>query len=90
MKKFNFLITYDIANKKRLRQISKTLENVALRIQNSIFFYEKASQDEIVKLVEIFKDIVEEEEDDIRIYKIDVSRSLHLQSGIDLKYPKIL
>ena len=36
------------------------------------------------------EEIIEKDEDDIRIYKIDINHSLNLKSGIDLKNPNIL
>ena len=39
MKKFNFLICYDISDEKRLAKVAKELEKVSIRIQKSIFFF---------------------------------------------------
>jgi len=90
MKKFNFLICYDISDEKRLAKVAKELEKVSIRIQKSIFFYPEASKDEITSLVVSLEEIIEKDEDDIRIYKIDINHSLNLKSGIDLKNPNIL
>ena len=90
MKLFNFIITYDIADAKRLRRVAKSLEKVAIRIQYSIFFYKDASKEDIVEIVKILEEIIDKEADDVRIYKANISKSLHLKSGIDLKHPNII
>ena len=38
MKRFDFLVCYDIADAKRLRKVAKLLEKEAIRIQKSQFF----------------------------------------------------
>jgi len=90
MKKFNFLVCYDIADVKRLKKVAKTLETVAMRIQKSIFYYMDASAEDIKHLVEIFNKIIDPKEDDIRIYKIDIHSSINLKSAINLRKPNII
>ncbi len=90
MKKYNFIIAYDIANAKRLRKVAKALEKVALRIQNSIFLYSNASKQDIKEIVDVLQENINQDEDDVRIYKADVKKSLHLKSGINLEYPNII
>lgn len=90
MKRFNFLICYDISNEKRLHKIAKILEKVSIRIQKSIFFYCNASKEDIKFLVEDLNKVINKKYDDIRIYKIDVENSMHINSGVDLKNPNIL
>lgn len=85
MIKHDFVVCYDIADVKRLRKISKCMEKKAFRIQKSLFFYPKASQSNIFELVDELNEILDENEDDIRIYHVDVKNSIALQSGIDLK-----
>jgi len=85
MTRHDFVVCYDIANVKRLRKVSKCLEKKAFRIQKSIFFYPQASQEEIFELVDELEAILDEEQDDIRIYHVDVKNSISLESGIDLK-----
>lgn len=84
MIKHDFVICYDIADEKRLRKISKSLEKYAFRIQKSMFFYPNASQQNILELVNELEEILDEEEDDIRIYHVDTKNSISLMSGIDL------
>jgi len=90
MKKFDFLVCYDIANAKRLAKVARVLQKVAIRIQKSQFFYMDAKEEDINILIEQLEQIIHEKEDDVRIYKVDVNHSLHLESGIDLKQPNIL
>lgn len=90
MKRFNFLICYDIADKKRLVKVAKSLEKEAIRIQNSIFYYMNGSKEDIKKIVSILEEIIDSNDDDIRIYKVDKYSSLHLKSGVNLKQPNIL
>lgn len=90
MKRFSFLICYDIASPQRLRRIAKTLENCAIRIQKSIFYGMDMSKKELSALVLALEEIIDEKEDDIRIYKVDKHHSLHLNSGVDLMQPNLL
>jgi len=90
MHKTNFIISYDIAEQKRLRKIAKKLEHVAIRIQYSIFLYIDATQQEIYELIENIKEIIKDDEDDVRIYHIDINRSLCINTAVNLKSPIIL
>jgi CRISPR-associated protein Cas2 len=89
MKKFDFIIGYDISSPKRLRKIAKVLERVAVRIQYSLFLYSDVSKVELERLIDEILKIIDKKEDDIRIYRIDKKRSLSMMSGFDLCYPKI-
>jgi len=90
MKKFNALICYDIADNKRLAKVAKNLEKVSIRIQKSIFYYIEATTDDIKEIVEILNEIIDKEEDDVRIYKVDKNTSIHLKHAINLKKPNII
>lgn len=90
MKNFNFLVCYDISCEKRLQKVAKTLEKVSIRIQKSIFFYQNAQKSDIKDLVEQLNKIIDNNKDDIRIYKIDIENSMHFKSAIDLKNPNII
>lgn len=89
MKKFDFMIAYDVACEKRLRKLAKLLEEEALRVQFSLFLYPNQSQQALTLLSEKIVDLIDEKEDDVRIYRIDIKRSLHLASAVDLCYPTI-
>lgn len=90
MKKFDFLVCYDISNQKRLVKIAKKLEGMGIRIQKSIFFLQATSKSEINTLIESINAIIDVECDDVRIYKIEVSRSLHLAGAVNLKNATII
>jgi len=90
MKRFDFMIAYDIASVKRLRQVAKLLEQHAIRIQYSIFFYSNVTLQECTTLVKELKMLIDDEEDDVRIYRIQKEKSFHLRSGVDLKFPTII
>ena len=47
MNREDFLICYDIADKKRVGKIGKLVERNALRIQRSVYFYEQVSKEEL-------------------------------------------
>ena len=85
MKRYNTLICYDIADKRRLNKVAKSLEKVSIRIQKSIFYYMEASVYDIKDIVKTLEKIIDKDEDDVRIYKVDKNSSLNLKSGIDLK-----
>ena len=89
MKNFDFVIGYDIASPKRLQKVAKLLEKVAIRIQYSLFFYPKVSREVLEKLTTDILELIDEKEDDVRIYRVDNKRSLYLMSGFDLRYPKL-
>lgn len=90
MQRYDFLVCYDISNIKRLRKISKLLEKVSIRIQKSVFFYQKASKNDIKTLVEKLNNILNEKEDDIRIYQVDILNSINRHNGISLKKPNVI
>ena len=84
MKKMNFIITYDISNEKRLKRVAKFLENRAMRIEYSVFFVE-SDRKKIMFIIKELKKIIDKEEDDVRIYRINLAKSIVLKSGIDVK-----
>jgi len=90
MQRYDFIVCYDIADKKRLQKIAKQLEKASIRIQKSVFFYQQASKHDIKTLVENLNKILNEKEDDIRIYQIDTLKSINRNSGISLKKPNII
>lgn len=84
MTKIDFLITYDIACPKRLRKIAKTLEMYAYRIQKSIFFLPKATLTDMKNLTLKLESTINKNQDDLRVYQVNINNSLFLFSGIDL------
>jgi len=86
MKKYDFVICYDIADVKRLKKIAKIIEKKALRIQYSIYVMFDATKEEVTLLIDSVLNIYNEKEDDIRVYKIK-DRGLHLGCAVDLDSP---
>jgi CRISPR-associated protein Cas2 len=89
MKIYNYLICYDISDDKRLRKTAKILEQSSQRIQKSIYVYQTGLKKELQNLIEQINDTISDE-DDVRIYKIDINSSLSINSAIDLKLPNII
>ena len=89
MKIYNYLICYDISDDKRLRKTAKILEQSSIRIQKSIYFYQTGLKNELKVLIESINTIISDE-DDVRIYKIDINSSLSINNAIDLKKPYII
>jgi len=71
----NFVICYDISDEKKLKKIAKFLENRAIRVQYSLYFLPKPKKEEFRKIV-IFLDEMKSDEDDVRIYKINLNKTL--------------
>jgi CRISPR-associated protein Cas2 len=90
MRTKDFLICYDISDTKRLAKMAKLLEKESIRIQKSQFFYLGASKQDMINLVNGIKDIVNKDEDDVRVYQVNKDKSLHLNKGINLKQPTII
>jgi CRISPR-associated protein Cas2 len=89
MKTFNVIIAYDITDDKRLKKISKLLQNYGCRIQLSIFLILDTTKSIIEKIsLELIK-LMDKNEDDIRIYKISLKDSISLNNAINLKSPTI-
>jgi len=88
LRKKDFLICYDISDKKRLSKIAKIIEADAMRIQLSVYFYERVSKKELTSLLEKILSILDEDADDLRIYTIK-NKGISLGDAIDLDNPLI-
>jgi len=88
MRKKDFLICYDISDKKRLSKIGKLMEENTLRIQRSVYFYERVTKKELKVLVQKVLEILDEKADDLRIYTIK-DKGISLGSATDLNNPFI-
>ncbi len=88
MHKKDFLICYDISDKKRLQKIGKLVEKKALRIQKSIYLFDKVTKDELNQLVENIMKVFDEKKDDLRIYKIE-NKGIKMGIATDLENPLI-
>jgi CRISPR-associated protein Cas2 len=89
MRKFNAIICYDISNKQRLSKIAKFLEQHTIRIQLSVFFYPECSKDDIVFIINEILNIIDKDEDDVRIYKVDIKKSININNATNLSNPQI-
>lgn len=67
--KSNYIVCYDITSERRLRKVFKTLRGIGTHIQYSVFFC-KLTWPELAELKEKLKGIIEDNEDDIRIYPL--------------------
>lgn len=89
MRKKDFLLCYDIADKKRLSKIAKIIEVDAMRIQRSVYFYEQISKKELKNLIDKVLIVLDEKADDFRVYTIK-NKGVFLGDAIDLDKPLIL
>jgi len=86
MKTYNFIISYDISDKKRLRKVAKILEKEAMRFQYSLYIYYNVSDFQLKKLLQQIVNIIDEDNDDLRVYKIN-NFGLSFGNAIDLNNP---
>lgn len=88
MRRFDFLICYDISDKKRVSKVGRLVEREALRIQRSIYLYDDVTKEELMSLMESVLKLIDDEADDLRVYKI-TNKGIHLGSAVDLENPLI-
>ncbi len=86
MKKADFIISYDISNSKRLRKLAKELEKFAIRIQYSVFYVPSVSQEMLFDIIETINEIIDTNEDDVRIYTVS-DPGFKLGQAVDLSDP---
>jgi CRISPR-associated protein Cas2 len=86
MREYNFVISYDISDIKRLRKVAKLLEKEAMRFQYSVFMLYNYTEEELKLLLQRLLDIIDNKEDDLRIYKIN-NYGIFLGNAIDLSNP---
>lgn len=89
MKIYSYIISYDISDNKRLSNTAKLLAQVSIRIQKSIYFYQTGLNSELKTLIDLINKIISDE-DDVRIYKIDIDNSISINSAVDLKKPTLI
>ena len=71
MKEKHYVITYDVTNNKRRNRLSKWLLNYAYRVQYSVFEM-TAAESTMVKFLNGVHRCLDEEEDSVIIYELDV------------------
>ena len=64
--------------------MAKLLENEALRVQLSVF-YIKCDKKKLSEIIDKIKKIIDEDEDDVRIYRINLAKTLFLQKSKSVK-----
>ncbi|MEP0806708.1 MAG: CRISPR-associated endonuclease Cas2 [Chloroflexota bacterium] len=64
-----FVLTYDIADPKRLAKVAKAMEAVGERVQDSVF-EAYLNEAELEKLLKKMKKVMDEAEDSLRIYAL--------------------
>ena len=89
MRTKDFLLCYDICDKKRLAKIAKIIEPEAMRIQRSVYFYERVSKKELNLLLERVLAILDEKVEDFRVYTIQ-NKGICLGNAVDLENPLVL
>ncbi|MDX9992710.1 MAG: CRISPR-associated endonuclease Cas2 [Anaerolineales bacterium] len=64
-----YLLTYDIANPKRLAKVAKAMQAIGERVQDSVFeaYLEPG---ELAKLIKKVQKIMKDSEDSLRIYSL--------------------
>lgn len=67
--KTNYLICYDIKDEKRLMKVHKYLKERCLKLQYSVF-YGYLDWNELTRLKEELTELINDQEDDIRIYPL--------------------
>ena len=82
----DYIISYDIADSKRLQRLARRLEKLAMRIQYSVFYAPSVSQEKLFDIIETVNDIIDQEEDDVRIYTI-LDAGYALGQAVDLDDP---
>ncbi|NPA63686.1 MAG: CRISPR-associated endonuclease Cas2 [Epsilonproteobacteria bacterium] len=83
MKRDDYLVCYDIANSKRLNKLARYLEKRTIRIQYSIFVAKNFTKEQIYQIAQDIVDIIDPDEDDVRIYRI-IDNRLAMGSAYDL------
>jgi CRISPR-associated protein Cas2 len=67
--KSNYLVCYDITDERRLRHVYKSVKQIGIHVQYSVFHC-RLTWSELVQLEEGLKGIIDEKRDDIRIYPL--------------------
>jgi CRISPR-associated protein Cas2 len=86
MKRYDFVISYDIADEKRLRRTAKILEREGVRFQYSIYLLHRFTKMQLQELLEKVLSEIDEKEDDVRVYRI-ADYGIKLGNALDLANP---
>lgn len=84
----DYIISYDIRDKKRLAKLARNLEKEAMRIQKSVFLFSSVSSEQLFDIIELINMIINAEEDDVRIYTV-LDPGIALAQAVNLREPYI-
>ena len=70
MRRFDVIISYDIADAKRLRKMAKLCEREGMRFQYSLYVFYEVTKKDVERFVQHILEIIDEQEDDVRIYRV--------------------
>jgi len=73
--KANYLVCYDIRDPRRLSRVYKLLKGIGLHIQYSVFHC-SLSWPDLLELKEKLKELIDENDDDIRIYPLPLEKKV--------------
>ena len=65
----SYLVCYDICDERRLRRTYRSMKQVGLHVQYSVFHC-RLTWPELIELEERLKEIIDQGKDDIRIYPL--------------------
>jgi CRISPR-associated endonuclease Cas2 len=85
----DYIISYDISDSKRLQCLAKQIEKLALRIQNSVYLASSVTQETLFDIIDIINSLIDQKEDDVRIYTI-LDAGYALGQAVDLNKPFII
>lgn len=88
--KANYVVCYDIKDERRLTRIYKFMKQRGIHLQYSVF-YCRLTWQELIRLKERLKGIIDENEDDVRIYPLPsdlkvaiMGRGDRVPEGVDI------
>jgi len=84
----DYIVSYDIADNRRLQRLAKQLEKVGIRIQFSVFLLCAFKPSEIYDTIETIKSVIDENEDDVRVYRVR-DAGLSIGQAIDIADPYV-
>lgn len=84
----DYVVSYDIANYKRLAKLARNLEKHAMRIQKSVFLLSSVSNHELLAIIDMINTIIDSEADDVRIYTV-LGAGISLAQAVNLDEPYI-
>lgn len=64
-----YLVSYDIKDERRLNRVHRFLKGKGIHLQKSVFYF-ALSPEELKRLYRQLSEMIEEKEDDIRIYPL--------------------